>query len=200
MTTTYPTTPIARAVLPSSRAMTIGLMVGFALLTALAAQVVIPIPGTPVPVTGQTLAVLLAGAALGSRAGAGSQAIYWMMGAMGLPFYSDATGGWEVATGATAGYLVGFIAAAWVVGTLAERGKDRSVSSAIPAFLAGNAVIYLFGVPWLLVSVDAFTSLPDALAAGFTPFIIGDIVKIVAAGLLLPAAWRIADRLQSDGI
>lgn len=200
MTTTYPTTPIARAVLPSSRAVTVGLMVGFALLTALAAQVTIPIPGTPVPVTGQTFAVLLTGAALGSRAGAGSQAIYWMMGAMGLPFYADATGGWEIATGATAGYLVGFIVAAWVVGALAERGKDRTVASAIPAFLAGNAVIYLIGVPWLLVSVEAFTSLSDAIAAGFTPFIIGDIVKIVAAGLLLPAAWQLADRLRSGSV
>ena len=200
MTTTYPAQPIARVVIPASRVATLGLMLGFALLTAAAAQITIPIPGSPVPITGQTFAVLLSGAALGSWAGAGSQAIYWGLGAMGLPFYSSASGGWEAATGATAGYLVGFAAAAWVVGALAERGHDRSVSSAIPAFLAGNAVIYLFGVPWLLSSVESFTTLPDALAAGFTPFVVGDVVKIVAAGILLPLAWRIVDRMRPDDI
>ena len=200
MTTTYPTQPIARVVLPSSRVITLGLMVGFALLTAAAAQITIPIPGSPVPITGQTFAVLLSGAALGSWAGAGSQAIYWGLGAMGLPFYADASGGWEAATGATAGYLVGFVVAAWIVGALAERGQDRKVSSAIPAFLAGNAVIYLFGVPWLLYSVESFTTLSDALAAGFTPFVVGDIVKIVAAGLLLPTAWKLVDRARQDGL
>ena len=107
MTTTYPAQPIARVVIPASRVATLGLMVGFALLTAAAAQITIPIPGSPVPITGQTFAVLLSGAALGSWAGAGSQAIYWGLGAMGLPFYSSASGGWEAATGATAGYLVG---------------------------------------------------------------------------------------------
>ena len=97
MTTTYDAPTLAGAVFPRTRAMTVVLMVGFALLTALAAQIRFPVPGTPVPITGQTFAVLLAGAALGSWAGAGSQAIYWAMGAIGLPFYSDATGGWEAA-------------------------------------------------------------------------------------------------------
>ena len=199
MTAINPSTTIAGAVLPRTRAVTVTLMIGFALLTALAAQITIPIPGTPVPITGQTFAVLLAGAALGPWAGAGSQAIYWSLGAMGLPFYSDASGGWEAATGATAGYLVGFIIAAWVVGALAVRGQDRNVWSAIPAFLAGNAVIYLFGVPWLLASVEAFTTVGDALAAGFTPFVIGDLVKIVIAGLLLPLAWKLVDMTKRSG-
>lgn len=198
MTTTYPTSTIASVIVPRSRAATVALMFGFALLTAAAAQISIPIPGTPVPMTGQTFAVLLAGAALGSWAGAGSQAIYWLMGAAGLPFYSDASGGWEVATGATAGYLVGFIAAAWVVGALAERGQDRNVWSAIPAFLAGNAVIYLFGVTWLYYSVDGITTMSEALAAGFTPFVVGDVIKIVAAGLILPLAWKLVGALKSD--
>jgi biotin transport system substrate-specific component len=171
-------------------------MVGFALLTAIAAQIVIPIPGSPVPITGQTFAVLLAGAALGSWAGAGSQLIYWAMGAAGLPFYSEATGGWEAATGATAGYLVGFIAAAWVVGYLAERGKDRAIDSALPAFLAGSTIIYVFGVTWLLASVGSISTLDQALRIGFFPFVIGDAVKILAAALLLPAAWKIVDRLK----
>lgn len=194
-TQTYP--PIANVVIPRTRVTTIALMVGFALLTAAAAQITIPLPGTPVPITGQTFAVLIAGAALGPWAGAGSQAIYWLMGAMGLPFYSQASGGWEAATGATAGYLVGFVVAAWVVGALAEKGQDRRVWSSIPAFLSGNAVIYLFGVTWLLYSVEAFTTWSDALAAGLTPFIIGDVVKIVLAGLLLPLAWKLVDRARS---
>lgn len=193
MTTTHPAPTLAGAVFPRSRAMTVALMVGFALLTALAAQIRIPVPGTPVPITGQTFAVLLAGAALGSWAGAGSQAIYWAMGAIGLPFYTNASGGWEAATGATAGYLVGFIVAAWVVGALAERGQDRSVWSAIPAFLAGNAVIYVFGVSWLYLSVESITTMTEAVAAGLTPFVIGDLFKIVVAGVLLPLAWKLVD-------
>jgi len=196
MQTTYPVRTIAFTVVPRSTVNTIALMFSFALLTALAAQIRIPVPGTPVPITGQTFAVLLAGASLGSRVGAGSQAIYWLLGAIGLPFYANATGGWEAATGATAGYLVGFVAAAWVVGALAERGQDRTVPSAIPAFLAGNAIIYLFGVPWLMYSVEGFDTITAALVAGFTPFIVGDLIKVVLAGLLLPAAWKLVDRIR----
>ena len=196
MQPTYPAPTIARVVLPKSAVTTGVLMVGFALFTALAAQIVIPVPGSPVPITGQTFAVLLAGAVLGAKAGAGSQLIYWAMGAAGLPFYSSATGGWEVATGATAGYLVGFIAAAWVVGRFAERGQDRTVDSALPAFLAGNTIIYVFGVTWLLVSVPSITTMMQALTVGFLPFVIGDAIKILAAGLLLPATWKMVDALR----
>ncbi len=196
MQTAHPSRTIASVVIPRSTVSTIALMVGFALFTALAAQIRIAVPGTPVPITGQTFAVLLSGAALGSRMGAGSQAIYWILGAIGLPFYTEASGGWSAATGATGGYLVGFIVAAWVVGLLAERGQDRTVASAIPAFLAGNAVIYIFGVSWLYLSVDAIDSMTAALAAGFTPFVIGDLIKVVLAGLLLPLAWKIVDRTK----
>ncbi|MFV2000786.1 MAG: biotin transporter BioY [Acidimicrobiia bacterium] len=193
MQTTYPTATIANVVVPRTAITTTVLMVGFALLTAFAAQIVIPVPGTPVPITGQTFAVLLAGAALGARAGAGSQLIYWIMGAAGLPFYAEASGGWSIATGATGGYLLGFVVAAAAIGYLAERGQDRKVSTAVPAFLAGNAIIYLFGVPWLIVAVPAIDSLTAALIAGFVPFVVGDLIKIIAAGLLLPAAWKLVD-------
>ena len=196
MQPTYPAPTIARVVVPKSAVTTGILMVGFALFTALAAQVVIPIPANPVPITGQTFAVLLTGAVLGSRAGAGSQLIYWVMGAAGLPFYSNATGGWEAATGATAGYLVGFVVAAWVVGKLAERGQDRTIDSALPAFLAGNMIIYIFGVTWLFISVPSITSMLQASAVGFFPFAIGDALKILAAGLLLPAAWKMINSLR----
>jgi biotin transport system substrate-specific component len=197
MQPTYPAPTIARVVVPKSAVITGALMVGFALFTALSAQIVIPIPATPVPITAQTFAVLIAGAVLGSKAGAGSQLIYWMMGAAGLPFYASGTGGWDVATGATAGYLIGFIAAAWVIGALAERGKDRTIDTALPAFLAGNMIIYLFGVPWLLISVPEITSMTQAVMLGFLPFTIGDAIKILAAALVLPAAWKMVSHLRS---
>jgi biotin transport system substrate-specific component len=173
------------------------LMVGFALFTALSAQIVIPIPASPVPITGQTLAVLLAGAVLGSKAGAGSQLIYWGMGAAGLPFFNSASGGWEAATGATAGYLMGFIVAAWVVGALAERGQDRTMDTALPAFLAGNTIIYFFGITWLVVGVPSIANIGQALTVGLLPFAIGDAVKILAASLLLPAAWKMVESLRN---
>ncbi|MDX1690922.1 MAG: biotin transporter BioY [Acidimicrobiia bacterium] len=192
MTTAAPTTVISARVLPRTRVTTTALVVGFALLTALAAQIEIPLWFTPVPITGQTFAVLLAGAALGWKAGAASQALYWALGAIGLPFYSGGEGGWTVATGATAGYLVGFVVAAALVGALAERRQDRDVLTAVPAFLAGSAVIYLFGVSWLMIDLGIDST--RALELGLTPFVIGDLVKVVLAGLALPAAWRLVDR------
>ena len=190
MDTTYPNRTIANVYVPRSAVNTILLMVGFAVLTALAAQLRFHIPGTPVPVTGQTFAVLLSGAVLGSRAGAGSQAIYWLMGAVGLPVFAQQSGGWEAATGATFGYLLGFVVAAWVVGALAEQGRDRTVAQAIPAFLVGNLVIYAFGVPWLMYSVSSIDTIGAALTAGFMPFIAFDIIKVVLAGTALPLAWK----------
>jgi biotin transport system substrate-specific component len=196
--TTYPSRTIANVFVPKTAVNTALLMIGFALLTALAAQIRFHIPGTPVPVTGQTFAVLLAGAALGSRAGAGSQLIYWLMGAVGLPVFAQQSGGWEAATGATFGYLFGFIVAAWVVGALAERGKDRKIVTAMPAFLVGNLVIYAFGIPWLMYSVPSIETVGAALAVGFMPFIAFDFAKIVLAGLALPTAWKTTERRTTD--
>jgi biotin transport system substrate-specific component len=178
--------------LPRTRLRTVGLVVGFALLTAAAAQLQVALPFTPVPVTGQTFAVLLTGAALGWRLGAASQLLYVTLGAVGLPFYAGGERGWEVATGATGGYLVGFVLAAALVGALAERRQDRTLLTAVPAMLAGTAVIYLCGVAWLahVLSVDA----TEAMELGLVPFVIGDALKLLLAGALLPAAWRIARR------
>ena len=189
MTTAY--LPLASTVLPRKRTVTIALVVSFALLTAADAQFRISLPFTPVPITGQTLAVLHAGAVLGSRAGAASQALYWLSGLV-FPFYAGGGKGWEVATGSTGGYLVGFIMAAWVVGSLAERGQDRSVATAVPAFLAGTVIISLFGVPWLAQELNV--SWQRAMELGAVPFIIGDLVKVALAGLLLPGAWRLSRR------
>ncbi|MEX1208553.1 MAG: biotin transporter BioY [Acidimicrobiia bacterium] len=184
------TATISARVLPRTRTVTAALVVGFALLTALMAQVAIPLWFTPVPITGQTFSVLLAGAALGWRAGAASMALYVALGAVGLPFYAEAEGGWQAATGATGGYLLGFVAAAALVGYLAERQQDRSVVTAIPAFLAGTVVIYLFGVPWL--ANDLNVGVTRAMELGMVPFVVGDLVKVVLAGVALPTAWRMA--------
>lgn len=178
--------------LPRARLRTPALVVGFALLTALAAQITFPLPWTPVPVTGQTFAVLLTGAALGWRRGAAAQLLYVALGAVGLPFYAEGASGWEAATGATGGYLLGFVLTAALVGALAERRQDRSVLTSVPAMLAGTALTYLCGVTWLAHSlgVDAAT----AMELGLIPFVIGDAVKLAAAGLVLPAAWKLVER------
>lgn len=174
----------------SAVARDVTLVVAGALLTAAAAQVEISLGFTPVPITGQTFAVLLVGAGLGCRRGAASQLLYVALGAIGLPFYAGGAGGWTAATGSTAGYLVGFVAAAAAVGWMAERRQDRRVDTSVPAMLAGTAVIYLFGLVWLAhrLDVDATT----ALEYGLIPFLIGDAIKLAVAGVLLPAAWRIA--------
>jgi len=189
MTTTY--LPLASAVFPRKRVVTLALVVSFALLTAAAAQFRITLPFTPVPITGQTFAVLLAGGVLGSRAGAASQAVYWLSG-LAFPFYAGGGRGWDVATGSTGGYLIGFIVAAWVVGSLAERGQDRTVATALPAFLAGTVIVYLFGVPWLARELNI--SWQRAMEMGAVPFIIGDLVKVALAGVLLPGAWHVSRR------
>ncbi len=193
MQTVVPSRVLAGAVLPRRTAATIALVTGFALLTALAAQVRIPLPFTPVPITGQTFAVLLSGAVLGSTAGAASQGLYLLLGLF-LPFYAGGASGWEYATGATGGFLMGFVVAAWVVGQLAERRQDRDVGTAIPAFLTGTVVIYLFGVPWLANVLGV--SWTRAVELGAAPFLVGDLVKVAIAGALLPAAWKTFSSLR----
>jgi biotin transport system substrate-specific component len=158
-----------------------------ALLVALLAQVRIPLPFTPVPLTGQTFAVLLVGAALGSRRGFASLSLYTLIGALGLPVFAGGAAGLAYAAGPTGGYLAGFIVAAFVVGLLAERGLERSIRTSILPFLAGTLVIYLFGAGWLAVQFG----IEKALALGVTPFLIGDAIKLALAALALPAAWKL---------
>lgn len=183
-----------RIALPSmgSRTRAFMLVIGGALLTAAAAHVSVRLSWTPVPITGQTLAVLLVGGALGWRRGSASIALYVALGAAGLPFYAEAAdgsrGGWTIVTGPTAGYLVGFVAAAALIGWLAERGQDRRLDTNIPAMLAGTAVIYLCGVGWLAHSLGI--DVTKAMELGFTPFVLGDLIKLLFAGSVLPLMWR----------
>lgn len=162
------------------------------------AQVYLKLPFTPVPITGQTLAVLLVGGALGARRAGASVALYLGWIAIGLPFAAEGKSGVEMLKVSTAsgGYLWGFVIAAVLVGWLAERGWDRDVGRAWAAMLLGSIVIYLFGVPWLAAALDIpiaaeGDTLNDALEFGFYPFVIGDILKLLIAGLALPAAWKL---------
>lgn len=172
------------------------LVLAAALLTAAAAQYHLTLPFTPVPITGQTFAVMLTGAALGWRKGAAGQALYVVLGLF-LPFYSEHKHGWKVLSGATGGYLIGFIFAAALIGFLAERRQDRNLATSIPAMLAGSAVIYLFGVLWLAHKLNVPVSngtAKDGLAYGFTPFVVGDLAKLAVAGVLTPAAWKLTKK------
>lgn len=193
MFATAPNT-LAAAVVPRARAhvaMVVAVF-GFAVLTGLSALWEVHLPFTPVPVTGQTFAVLLAGATLGLRAGAASQLLYLAMGVVGVPFFAGGSAGWQVLTGPTVGYLVGFVAASAIVGRLAEHRQDRRVATAIPALLAGTVVIYLCGMAGL-VAVAGMAPV-DAFARGVVPFLLGDALKVAAAGVALPVAWRLVGR------
>jgi len=169
------------------------LVLGFACLTAAFAQLSFWIG--PVPITGQTFAVLVAGALLGSRRGALSQLSYLAIGATGIPYWFALGGPPGIArlVGPTAGYLVGFVAVAFIVGWLSERGWDRRVWTAVPAMLAGEAVLYIFGLLWLWHFVPA----NNLLQAGLYPFIIGDLIKVAASALTLPAGWWLLRRFRS---
>jgi len=158
-----------------------------ALFVAALAQVEIPLPFTPVPITGQTFGVLLVGAALGSKRGAAALGFYLSLGMFGLPFFAGGAHGFSIVIGATGGYLIGFILAAYVIGRLAERGWERSVRTSLVPFLVGTVIIYVCGVAWLAVLLGSFSK---AIAAGLLPFLIGDVVKLIAAALALPTAWK----------
>ena len=186
---------IVDAFISRSLAADIVLIASGAVLTAAAAQLTIPM--WPVPITGQTFAVLLTGAALGTARGALSMLLYVLLGAIGLPVFAGAKSG--IAFGPTLGYLAGFIAAAAIVGFFAERKIGRTPFVVALGFIAGNAAIYAFGLPWLsyfLGSVGYPNDLAATFAAGLNPFIVGDAVKILLASALLPVSWALVKRLK----
>ncbi|HEY7823352.1 MAG TPA: biotin transporter BioY, partial [Acidimicrobiia bacterium] len=145
---------ISQRALPRSAVVSVVLVVAAAALTALAAQWRIHLPFTPVPITGQTFAVLLTGAALGWKLGGAGQGLYVAVGALGAPVFTDASGGLEVLTGATGGYIIGFVFAASLVGWMAEHRQDRTFATMFTAFILGSTVIYGFGVTGLILTAD----------------------------------------------
>jgi biotin transport system substrate-specific component len=166
---------------------TLLILAGVLMLAGLA-QVEIILPFTPVPITGQTFGVLLIGAAYGSKRGAAAMIAYIVAGGLGLPFFSGGGSGLRILTGATAGYLAGFVIAAYVIGLLSERGLERSVRTSLVPFLVGTLIIYVFGVAWLATLVGGPAK---AVTLGVVPFLVGDGIKLVAASLVLPAAWSL---------
>jgi biotin transport system substrate-specific component len=184
------------AVFPRSGLLTDALLIlGGAGFVGLMAQISVRIGATPVPITGQTFAVLLVGAAYGSMLGAATLFAYLVLGVIGVPLYADQKHGWDVFSGATGGYIVGFILAAAVTGALAEHGWDKKFSSSIAAMLTGSVIIYACGSIWLhhYLHVSWNTTFVD----GVYYFIPGDLVKLYLAAAALPGAWSLVRRLRS---
>jgi biotin transport system substrate-specific component len=180
-------------VLPGERVRDAILVIAFACLTGLSAQWEVKLPFTPVPVTGQTFAVLLGGVALGSGRALSGMVLYLAAGLTPwVHWFAGGRGGTEVLTAPSFGYIVGFIFAAGLVGKLAERGWDRTPLRTIATMVAGNLVIYALGVPWLMAVTQS--SLATGLSQGAFPFLPFDAVKIVAAAGLLPAVWSLTGR------
>lgn len=183
---------LADRVLGRSLPLDIVLVAAGAALTALLAQIAVPL--YPVPITGQTLAVLLVGATLGAARGALSLALYAVLGIVGLPVFSDYGSGVHVILGPTGGYIVGFIVSAGLVGWLSERAWERQILKALATFAAGTLVVFAVGLPWLAVALGL--DLMQTLNGGLFPFLIGGAIKALIAAGLLPLAWWGADRLE----
>ncbi|MBB4660908.1 biotin transporter BioY [Conexibacter arvalis] len=196
-TASAPTLPRRGLVLadaiPGARVRDAVLVLAGALLTALLAQVAIPVPPSPVPVTGQTLAVGLVGATLGARRGTAAMGLYVLMGLF-MPVYSDGGQGWDVLTGASGGYIFGFIVATGVVGWLAERGADRKALTAFVSFCAAQLIVFAFGLVGLKLAVGQDWSW--TIHNGLTIFIVGGLIKALIGAAVLPSAWNLARRFE----
>ena len=178
----FPTTTLARNML---------LVLSFTAFIALSARISFPVPWSSVPITGQTFAILLTGALIGSRLGTAAVIAYLAEGAMGLPVFAYG-GGIAYFTGPTGGFLIGFVPMAFVVGYLCEHGWDRRPWTAALAFIAGSVVLYIFGLSWLA----RFVAADSLLSAGFYPFIPGDLTKIGLAAIALPSGWALVNRVR----
>ena len=186
--------PVGLAELMNARVRHIVLIAAGAFFIFLTAQVYVATQ--PVPLTGQTFGVLVAGGALGFRRGAAAVALYVLLGLVGLPFFAEHKGGTDVIFGVTGGYLIGFILAGALVGRLAELGWDRHIGGSFGAMILGEIVIYAIGLPWLMVVGGL--SWADTIAFGLTPFLAWDAIKIAAAALLFPTAWWLIGRRPED--
>ena len=175
----------------SSRVADAVLVVSGAALVGLLAQVTIHLGFTPVPITGQTLGVLLVGTALGWRRASLAMGLYVAAGVLGVPWFADHSSGVPMAT---FGYLLGFVVASAALGWLASRGADRTVARAVTSMVVGEVIIFAIAVPWLAFSLHV--GLATAISLGLTPFVTGEVIKAALAGVALPATWRLVDRTQ----
>lgn len=183
----------------------VALIVAGALFIYLGALIVIPVPGSPVPITGQTLGVLVVGSALGFRRGILATLTYVAIGVIGIPAFAEHRAGiaviasvsdGRIVLGATGGYLLGFVLAGAIVGRLAELGWDRHLGGSILAMVLGSAAIYAVGLPWLAAAASLTPT--QAVAQGLTPFVLGDLVKIALAGGAFPVAWWVLERRPGE--
>jgi biotin transport system substrate-specific component len=173
------------------------LVIAGAAFVGLAAQVSIPLPFTPVPLTGQTFAVLLTAAALGMWRGVASMSLYAVAGLAGIPWFAGASSAFKGgALVVSFGYVLGFVAAAALVGWLAERGATRTAARTAGLMVLGNVVIYAFGATWLAAAIGV--SLSTAISLGVTPFLVGDLLKVALAAGLFPLAWRAVEKFTAE--
>jgi biotin transport system substrate-specific component len=170
---------------PTAWVRNIVLVVGAAAFVAVCAQIAIPLPFTPVPLTLQTFAVVLSAGVLGSWRGAAAMLLYAVVGSLGAPIFFLGSSGFG---GVTFGYVIGFIVGAFVVGRIAEHGATRTFWRAVGLMVLGNAIIYVFGTTWLAISLQ--WDVATALTKGVLPFLVGDAIKILIAAGVLPLAWR----------
>jgi biotin transport system substrate-specific component len=181
---------IYEVIKPSSRWLEIPLLAGFNLVLVLSSYLAFNLPFSPVPITGQTFAVLVIGMTLGRARGTAVVLAYLVEGACGLPVFAGGLAGLPYLFGPTGGYLIGFVAATYAMGYLAERGWHKSLWKALPAMIAGEIVIYACGLAWLA----HFVPNGALIATGLLPFLPGAAFKIAAASAVLPTAWRLAGR------
>ena len=189
----YPATSLRSSLMPRTTALANAvLVVSGVFALAILAQIAIPVPGSPVPVTGQTLGVLLIGTAYGSTLGVTTFALYLLAGIAGAPVFANNGFGIDRVIGATGGYLIGMLVATYVVGQLARLRLDQKFLTALPSMLIGTVITFGFGLVWL----QQYTGKDWAwtINAGLTPFIVGEVLKIAIAGTSLPIIWRLVNR------
>jgi len=189
-------TSLRSSLIPRSTALSnAALVVSGVLGLAVLAQIAVPVPGSPVPVTGQTLGVLILGTAYGSTLGVTTFAMYILVGIAGAPVFANSGHGWDRIAGATGGYLIGMLVATFILGQLARFRLDQNFLTALPSMLIGTITTFSFGLVWLQQYTGE--SWNWTIEKGLTPFIVGEVLKIAIAGTSLPAVWRVVNRKNS---